>query len=78
MTEQYVAGAIGFLEVGWLGLTLATGKPLAVRVSSTEKAVRLQGEGIDAHPLTISAHMPDEWPIPCESLVPPSKTDDYP
>lgn len=75
MTEQYVAGAIGFLEVGWLGLTLA------VTVSRAEKTARLQGEGINAHPLTISAHMPDEWPIPCESLVicvPPSKTDDYP
>ncbi|HHQ4517945.1 TPA: NAD-dependent epimerase/dehydratase family protein, partial [Aeromonas veronii] len=65
---------------------LAAGKQVAVTVSSTEKVARLQGEGIDAHPLTISAEMPvaDQqapWPIPCESLVicvPPSKTDDYP
>lgn len=86
MTEQHIAGTIGILGAGWLGLPLArallaVGKQVAVTVSSTEKAARLQGEGIDAYPLTISAHMSDAWPIPCESLVicvPPSKTDDYP
>ncbi|MGL4896544.1 MAG: NAD(P)-binding domain-containing protein, partial [Shewanella sp.] len=91
MTEQYIAGTIGILGAGWLGLPLArallaAGKPVAVTVSSAEKAARLQWEGIAAHPLTISAKMPvsDQkapWPIPCESLVicvPPSKTDDYP
>jgi len=90
MTEQHIAGTIGILGAGWLGLPLArallaAGKQVAVTVSSAEKAARLQGEGIDAHPLTISAEMPvaDQqapWPIPCESLVicvPPSKTDDY-
>ena len=86
MTEQHIAGTIGILGAGWLGLPLArallaAGKSVAVTVSSAEKAARLQGEGIDAYPLTISAHMSDAWPIPCESLVicvPPSKTDDYP
>ncbi|MGL6490825.1 NAD-dependent epimerase/dehydratase family protein [Aeromonas veronii] len=86
MTEQHFAGTIGILGAGWLGLPLArallaAGKQVAVTVSSAEKAARLQGEGIAAHPLTISAHMSDAWPIPCESLVicvPPSKTDDYP
>lgn len=86
MTEQHFAGTIGILGAGWLGLPLArallaAGKQVAVTVSSAEKATRLQGEGIAAYPLTISAHMSDAWPIPCESLVicvPPSKTDDYP
>jgi ketopantoate reductase len=91
MTEQHIAGMIGILGAGWLGLPLArvllaAGKPVAVTVSSAEKAARLQGEGIDAHPLIISAEMPaadkqEQWPIPCESLVicvPPSKTDDDP
>lgn len=91
MTEQYIAGTIGILGAGWLGLPLArallaAGKQVAVTVSSAEKAARLQGEGIHAHPLTISAEMPaadkkEPWPIPCETLVicvPPSKTDDYP
>ncbi len=86
MTEQYAAGTIGILVAGWLGLPLAAGKPVAVTVSSAEKAARLQGEGINAHPLTISAHMPatdkqELWPIPCESLVicvPPNKTDNDP
>lgn len=91
MTEQYAAGTIGILGAGWLGLPLArtllaAGKQVAVTVSSAEKAARLLGEGIHAHPLTISAHMPvadkkEPWPIPCETLVicvPPSKTDDYP
>lgn len=91
MTEQYVAGTFGILGAGWLGLPLArallaAGKPVAVTVSSAEKAARLQEEGIHAHPLTISAEMPaadkkEQWPIPCETLVicvPPSKTDDYP
>ncbi len=91
MTEQYIAGVIGILGAGWLGLPLArallaAGKQVAVTVSSAEKAARLQGEGIHAHPLTISADMPaadkkEQWPIPCETLVicvPPSKTDDYP
>lgn len=86
MTEQHFAGTIGILGAGWLGLPLArallaAGKQVAVTVSSAEKAARLQGEGINAYPLTISAHMSDAWPIPCESLVicvPPSKTDDYP
>ncbi|MFM5335971.1 NAD-dependent epimerase/dehydratase family protein [Aeromonas enteropelogenes] len=91
MTEQYAAGTTGILGAGWLGLPLArallaAGKQVAVTVSSAEKAARLQGEGIHAHPLTISAHMPvadkkEQWPIPCETLVicvPPSKTDDYP
>ncbi len=88
MTEQYAAGTIGILGAGGLGLPLArallaAGKPVAVTVRSAEKAARLQGEGINAHPLTISAHMPatdkqELWPIPCESLVicvPPNKTD---
>lgn len=91
MTEQYIAGTIGILGAGWLGLPLArallaAGKQVAVTVSSVEKAARLQGEGINAYPLTISADMPgadkkEQWPIPCETLVicvPPSKTDDYP
>ncbi|UBH29323.1 NAD-dependent epimerase/dehydratase family protein [Aeromonas enteropelogenes] len=91
MTEQYIAGTIGILGAGWLGLPLArallaAGKQVAVTVSSVEKAARLQGEGINAYPLTISADMPGadikgQWPIPCETLVicvPPSKTDDYP
>ncbi|BEE17009.1 NAD-dependent epimerase [Aeromonas enteropelogenes] len=91
MTEQHIAGTIGILGAGWLGLPLArtllaAGKQVAVTVSSAEKAARLQGEGIHAHPLTISADMPaadkkEQWPIPCETLVicvPPSKTDDYP
>ncbi|WP_421209405.1 NAD-dependent epimerase/dehydratase family protein [Aeromonas enteropelogenes] len=91
MTERQVAGTIGILGAGWLGLPLArallaAGKPVEVTVSSAEKAARLQGEGIHAHPLTISADMPaadkkEPWPIPCETLVicvPPSKTDDYP
>ncbi|MCZ0750901.1 NAD-dependent epimerase/dehydratase family protein [Aeromonas enteropelogenes] len=91
MTEQHIAGTIGILGAGWLGLPLArallaAGKPVEVTVSSAEKAARLQGEGIHAHPLTISADMPaadkkEPWPIPCETLVicvPPSKTDDYP
>lgn len=91
MTEQYIAGTIGILGAGWLGLPLArallaAGKQVAVTVSSAEKAARLQGEGIHAHPLTISADMPaadkkEQWPIPCETLVicvPPSKTNDYP
>lgn len=91
MTEQHIAGTIGILGAGWLGLPLArallaAGKKVAVTVSSAEKAARLQGEGIHAHPLTISAEMPvadkkEQWPIPCETLVicvPPSKTDDYP
>ncbi|MBL0520118.1 NAD(P)H-binding protein [Aeromonas enteropelogenes] len=91
MTEQHIAGTTGILGAGWLGLPLArallaAGKQVAVTVSSAEKAARLQGEGIHAHPLTISAHMPvadkkEPWPIPCETLVicvPPSKTDDYP
>lgn len=86
MTEQHFAGTIGILGAGWLGLPLArallaAGKQVAVTVSSAEKAARLQGERIAAYPLTISAHMSDAWPIPCESLVicvPPSKTDDYP
>ena len=63
MTEQHIAGMIGILGAGWLGLPLArallaAGKPVAVTVSSAEKAARLQGEGIAAHPLTISAEMP--------------------
>ncbi|WP_421205062.1 NAD-dependent epimerase/dehydratase family protein [Aeromonas enteropelogenes] len=91
MTEQHIAGTFGILGAGWLGLPLArallaAGKQVAVTVSSAEKAARLQGEGIHAHPLTISADMPaadkkEQWPIPCETLVicvPPSKTDDYP
>ncbi|WP_421189183.1 SDR family oxidoreductase [Aeromonas enteropelogenes] len=91
MTEQHIAGTIGILGAGWLGLPLArsllaAGKQVAVTVSSAEKAARLQGEGIHAYPLTISAHIPvadkkEPWPIPCETLVicvPPSKTDDYP
>ncbi|QXC33647.1 NAD-dependent epimerase/dehydratase family protein [Aeromonas sp. FDAARGOS 1407] len=91
MTEQHIAGTIGILGAGWLGLPLArallaAGKQVAVTVSSAEKAARLQGEGIHAHPLTISAEMSvadkkEQWPIPCETLVicvPPSKTDDYP
>ncbi|WP_439827351.1 NAD-dependent epimerase/dehydratase family protein [Aeromonas enteropelogenes] len=91
MTEQYVAGTFGILGAGWLGLPLArallaAGKQVTVTVSSAEKAARLQGEGINAYPLTISADMPaadkkEQWPIPCETLVicvPPSKTDDYP
>lgn len=91
MTEQYIAGTFGILGAGWLGLPLArallaAGKQVAVTVSSVEKAARLQGEGINAYPLTISADMPgadkkEQWPIPCETLVicvPPSKTDDYP
>ncbi|UCA10449.1 NAD-dependent epimerase/dehydratase family protein [Aeromonas enteropelogenes] len=91
MTEQHIAGTIGILGAGWLGLPLARallaeGKPVAVTVSSAEKAARLQGEGIHAYPLTISAEMPvadkkEQWSIPCETLVicvPPSKTDDYP
>ncbi|MFQ1933274.1 NAD-dependent epimerase/dehydratase family protein [Aeromonas veronii] len=96
MTEQHIAGTIGILGAGWLGLPLArallaAGKPVAVTVSSAEKAARLQGEGLNAYPLTISANMGSAemsvadqqapWPIPCESLVicvPPSKTDDYP
>lgn len=57
MTEQHFAGTIGILGAGWLGLPLArallaAGKQVAVTVSSTEKAVRLQGKGSDAHPLT--------------------------
>ncbi|WP_235688929.1 NAD(P)-binding domain-containing protein, partial [Aeromonas veronii] len=60
MTEQHIAGTIGILGAGWLGLPLArallaAGKPVAVTVSSAEKAARLQGEGIAAYPLTISA-----------------------
>ncbi|WP_439836599.1 NAD-dependent epimerase/dehydratase family protein [Aeromonas enteropelogenes] len=91
MTEQYVAGTFGILGAGWLGLPLArallaAGKQVTVTVSSAEKAARLQGEGIHAHPLTISANMPaadkkEQWPIPSETLVicvPPSKTNDYP
>ncbi len=91
MTEQHIAGTIGILGAGWLGLPLArallaAGKQVAVTVSSAEKAARLQGERIAAYPLTISAEMSvsaqkEQWPIPCESLVicvPPSKTDDYP
>ncbi len=96
MTAQHIAGTIGILGAGWLGLPLArvllvAGKPVAVTVSSAEKAARLQGEGINAYPLIISADMAtadisaadkkELWPIPCESLVicvPPSKTDDYP
>lgn len=91
MTEQYIAGTFGILGAGWLGLPLArallaAGKQVAVTVSSVEKAARLQGEGINAYPLTISADMPgadkkEQWPIPCETLVicvPPSKTDNYP
>lgn len=89
MTEQHIAGVIGILGAGWLGLPLArtlltAGKPVAVTVSSAEKAARLQGEGIHAHPLTISANMASadltladmsaadikgQWPIPCETLV---------
>ena len=62
MTEQHIAGTIGILGAGWLGLPLArallaAGKPVAVTVSSAEKAARLQGEVINAYPLTISAHM---------------------
>jgi hypothetical protein len=81
MTEQYIAGMIGILGAGWLGLPLARALLATVTVSSAEKAVRLQGEGIYAYPLMISADMSDELPIPCESLVicvPPSKTDDDP
>lgn len=89
MTEQYVAGTFGILGAGWLGLPLArallaAGKQVTVTVSSAEKAARLQGEGIHAHPLTISANMASadmtttdinaadikgQWPIPCETLV---------
>ncbi|MFQ2269117.1 NAD-dependent epimerase/dehydratase family protein [Aeromonas enteropelogenes] len=91
MTEQSIAGTIGILGAGWLGLPLArallaAGKQVTVTVSSAEKAALLLREGIHAHPLTISAEMPtadkkEQWSIPCESLVicvPPSKTDDYP
>lgn len=50
MTEQYIAGTIGILGAGWLGLPLArallaAGKQVAVTVSSAEKAARLQGRG---------------------------------
>ncbi len=50
MTEQHIAGTIGILGAGWLGLPLArallaAGKPVAVTVSSAEKAARLQGGG---------------------------------
>ncbi|WP_439834243.1 NAD-dependent epimerase/dehydratase family protein [Aeromonas enteropelogenes] len=89
MTEQHIAGTFGILGAGWLGLPLArallaAGKQVAVTVSSVEKAARLQGEGIHAHPLTISANMASadltladmsaadikgQWPIPCETLV---------
>lgn len=72
MTEQSIAGTIGILGAGWLGLPLAwalwaAGKQVAVTVSSAEKAARLQGEGINAYPLTISAEMPvadkeEQWP----------------
>lgn len=62
MTEQHFAGTIGILGAGWLGLPLArallaAGKQVAVTVSSTEKAARLQGEGIDAHPLRIAGYL---------------------
>ncbi len=43
MTEQYIAGTIGILGAGWLGLPLvrtllAAGKSVAVTVSSAKKA----------------------------------------
>ncbi len=43
MTEQYIAGMIGILGAGWLGLPLAralwaAGKHVAVMVCSTESA----------------------------------------
>ncbi len=43
MTERYIAGTIGILGAGWLGLPLArallaAGKQVAVTVSSTESA----------------------------------------
>ncbi len=50
VTEQHIAGTIGILGAGWLGLPLArallaAGKQVAVTVSSAEKAARLQGGG---------------------------------
>lgn len=43
MTEQHIAGTIGILGAGWLGLPLAwaqlaAGKQVAVPVSSAENA----------------------------------------
>lgn len=36
MTEQHIAGTIGILVAGRLGLPLAVGKQVAVTVSSAE------------------------------------------
>ena len=85
MTEQDVAGTIGILGAGWLGLPLArtllaAGKQVAVTVSSAQKAAQLTAEGLQAWPLQLGTGL-TALPFRCCELVicvPPSKVEDYP
>lgn len=84
--QQGKSARIGIVGAGWLGLPLARawreeGWEVAVTATSQEKCDRLTGEGLDAHPLLISAQMDAPWPLRVEALVvcvPPGKVDDYP